>query len=73
MRTPEQQRAIEQWKHDNRGAIAKLPRQLNVASSIVQDVIAGKRTTVTLQVECQLAALGCPGFEQYKQKQQEMN
>ncbi len=71
--TPAQdrQQAIATWKKNNAMAVRRIPKELNTDSSIVSDVLAGKRKTRTLQVERRLAELGCPGFEQYQDRTEE--
>ncbi len=73
-RSVEQQRAIEQWKYNNRAAIAKLPRELAIDPNMVRKTIDGQWTTRTLQLERKLAQMKCPTFEQYaeEQKQEEI-
>lgn len=71
-RSVEQQRAIEQWKYNNRVEIAKLSRALGVDANVIRAVMDGTRTTPTLQVERKLAQMKFPGFEKYLEKQEEI-
>lgn len=62
----ELRRDREQWRVRNAAAVRKISKELNVNSSVVSEVLEGKRKTPTQQVERRLADLGCPGFGQYR-------
>lgn len=52
------------WMADNKGALARIARELNLTAVFVGDVYWGRRNSRGNQVESRLAKLGAPGFQE---------
>jgi hypothetical protein len=55
------------WRAENRNAISKIAADCGVSRTMVERVLKFELASGERRVEKALAALDCPGFEDYKQ------